>query len=137
MTRQHVVYSVGSDEPQIIPLTPEEEAAADAAELALTPPVGAPLLYAVAELIIADGIIDGIPLNSRLSAALWLDVGLYYVFFAESLPDASYLAKAYDGANADVRVIEKTTDYIVVQAWDSNGDPTDPATVSIEIIRVG
>lgn len=104
------------------------------------PDIGAvlvPALYAVAELTIADGVIDGIPLNSRLSAALWFDVGLYYVFFAETQPDTNYLAKAYDGPNTDLRISEKSADYFVVQAWDANGDPTDPAAVSIEIIRVG
>lgn len=95
-----------------------------------------PSLYAVVQLSIADGNITGIPLNSRFSAALWGDVGLYYIFFAESQPDTNYLAKAYDDV-ARVRIAEKAQDYIVVTANDANGDPTDPADISIEIIRVG
>lgn len=92
--------------------------------------------YAAAQLTISDGAVDGIPLNSRFSAALWADIGLYYIFFAESQPDTNYLAKAYDDA-ARVRIAEKAEDYIVVTAADGNGDPTDPSELSIEIIRFG
>lgn len=96
----------------------------------------APVIYAAAQLTISPGDVAGIPVNSKFSAALYLDVGLYYVFFTETQADTNYLAKAYD-ASARVSVTERATDYIVVTATDVNGDPTDPAEVSIEIIRVG
>lgn len=103
--------------------------------LSLLLPVPSPRLYAVALLTLASEEIGGIGVDSRFSAALWADVGLYYVFFAEAQANTSYLAKAYDDA-ARVSVIEKSTDYIVIQAQDANGNPVDPAEISIEIIRV-
>jgi hypothetical protein len=100
------------------------------------PPVLVPSIYAVAQLTIAPGDIAGIDVNSRFSAALYMDVGSYLLFFTETQSDTSYLAKAYD-AGARVAVTEKATDYIVITATDGSGDPTDPAEVSVEIIRVG
>jgi hypothetical protein len=94
-----------------------------------------PEIYAVALLTVSAGEIGGIGVNSRFSAAVYADVGLYYLFFAETQPDTNYLAKGYDDI-ARVSVIEKSTDYIVIQAQDASGDPVDPAEVSIEIIRV-
>lgn len=98
--------------------------------------VPTPQIYAVAQLGITPGEITGIGVNSRFSAALYMDVGSYLVFFAETQPDTSYLAKAYD-AGARVSVTERAEDYIAVSAVDVNGDPTDPAEISLEIIRVG
>lgn len=100
-----------------------------------TPAPTVPRIYAVAILTVDAPEINGIGVNSRFSAAIYVDVGLYYVFFAETQPDMEYLAKGYDDV-ARVSVIEKTTDYIVVQALDAAGDPVDPSEVSIEIIRV-
>jgi hypothetical protein len=100
------------------------------------PPQPVPTLYAVAQLGITPGDISGIDVNSRFSAALYMDVGSYLLFFTETQPDTSYLAKAYDAA-ARVSVTEKATDYILISATDDNGDPTDPAEVSVEVIRVG
>lgn len=97
--------------------------------------IPSPTIYAVALLVISPGSVGGIGVNSRFSAAIYADVGLYYVFFAETQPDTNYLAKGYDDV-ARVSVIEKTTDYIVVQALDSNGDHVDPAEISVEVIRL-
>lgn len=99
------------------------------------PAQAAPYIYAVAQLGIEPGDISGIGINSRFSAALYLDVGSYLVFFTEEQPDTSYLAKAYDDA-AKVRVTEKTTSYIAITVVDGNGDPVDPDEISVEIIRV-
>lgn len=99
-------------------------------------PAAVPSLYAVAQLDITPGEITGIGVNSRFSAALYMDVGSYLIFFAETQPDTNYLAKAYD-AGARVAVTERAEDYIVVTATDVSGDPTDPAEISLEIIRVG
>lgn len=107
-------------------------------ELEETPPTPAdpnPFLYAAALLSISAGEVGGIGVNSRFSAALYADTGLYYLFFAQPQDDVNYLAKAYD-EGAQVDVIEKSTDYIAIQARDGNGDPFDPAEISVEIIRV-
>lgn len=104
-------------------------------ESELASAVGSPRLYAVAQLTITPGDIGGIDVNSKFSAALYLDVGSYLVFFTEEQPDTSYLAKAYDDA-AKVRVTEKSTSYIAITVVDGNGDPVDPDEISVEIIRV-
>lgn len=117
---------LAEDEVSLRPGTPEE--------LNPTPPAR-PYLYAVAKLGITPGEITGIEVASKFSAALYLDVGFYFVFFAESQPDTSYLANAYD-ATTKVGVTDKQLDYIVIEARDASGEPTDPAEISIEIIRV-
>lgn len=94
-----------------------------------------PQIYAVAQLTITPGDITGIGVNSRFSAALYMDVGSYLVFFTETQPDTSFLAKAYDDATK-VRVTEKATDYIAITVTDDAGDPVDPDEISVEIIRV-
>lgn len=139
MARSRIVVDLATGEQTIVPYTPEEEAAADAAyeaEQNRPPPPATPSIYAVAQLGITPGDITGIDVNSRFAAALYMDVGSYLIFFTQALPDTSYLAKAYD-SSARVSVTERATDYIAVSAVDVNGDPTDPAEVSIEIIRVG
>ncbi len=139
MARTRIVVDLSTGQQTEVPYTPEEEAAADAAyeaEQNAIPPPKQPQLYAVAQLGITPGEISGIDVNTRFSAALYMDVGSYLLFFTETQPDSSYLAKAYD-ASARVSVTEKATDYIVISATDGNGDPTDPAEVSVEIIRVG
>lgn len=104
---------------------------------AAPPPTPVPALFAVAQLSIADGEISGIGLVSRFSAAMWMDVGSYYIFFAETLPDTSYVAKAYRDGNAfALSIAEKAEDYIVVTATDAEGAPADPPDVTIEIIRI-
>ena len=100
-------------------------------------PPPAPLLYAVGLFSVADGDITGIDVASKIAAALWLNVGLYYVFFAETLPDARYIARAHtDQDDIRMRVIEKDCDYLVLTAADASSAPVDPGEFSLEIIRV-
>lgn len=97
----------------------------------------APSLYAVAMLGVSDCQISGIELASRFSAALWMDVGLYYIFFAETQPDTAYIAKAYRDGDEVLRVVEKAADYIVVTAIAGpGGAAVDPPDLTIEIIRI-
>ena len=138
MTRYSRTIDIQTGVETLVPYTAEEEAEADAAaeaEANAPPLVRSPTIYAVAQLGITPGDITGIDVNSRFSAALYLDVGSYLVFFAEPQADTSYLAKAYDDATK-VRVTEKSTDYIAITVTDDNGDPVDPAEISVEIIRV-
>lgn len=95
----------------------------------------APYLWGVGQFGISPGEITGIETSVKFLAGLYLDVGLYYLYFSETLPDTSYLAKAYDAATV-VRVSEKGTDYIAVSATDAGGAPVDPSEISVEIIRV-
>lgn len=94
-----------------------------------------PYIWGVGQFGVTPGSITGIELAVGFSAALYLDTGLYYLFFNETMPDTTYLAKAY-GASALVRVSEKGADYIAITATDTNGGPVDPSEISVEIIRV-
>lgn len=102
-------------------------------ELVVTPPV--PFIWGIGNFTISDYAIGGIELSVGFSAALYLDTGLYYLFFTETLPNTTYLAKAYD-ASALVRVSEKGQDYIAITATDTGGNAVDPSEISVEIIRV-
>lgn len=109
----------------------------DAEVLAFLSPttVLTPSLYAVANLGITPGDITGIETSVNFSAALYMDVGSYLLFFTETQANTNYLAKAYDDATR-VRVTEKTTDYIAVTVTDNSDTPVDPAEISAEIVRV-
>lgn len=100
-----------------------------------SPAVLVPSIYAVANLDITPGEITGIETSVNFSAALYMDVGSYLLFFTETQANTNYLAKAYDDATR-VRVTEKATDYIAVTVTDNSDNPVDPAEISVEIVRV-
>lgn len=104
-----------------------------APEPVVTPPT--PFIWGIGNFTITPGDIAGIELSVGFSAAMYLDTGLYYLFFRETLPDTSYLAKAYD-SSALARVSEKGQDYIAITATNTDGTPVDPSEISVEIIRV-
>ncbi len=105
---------------------------------AVSTPSGVPEIFAVAQLSIADGEISGVEIASKFAGAFVMDVGSYYMFFTETLPDTRYLAKAYDGGliRAYVREEDKTPDYFVITVTDMEGAPTDVGSLSVEVIRV-
>lgn len=132
--------SAEADDVKALALSAWTTEAVDAFKIAtapgdIEPAIPRPEIYAVANLGITPGEITGIETAAKFSAAMYLDVGLYLLFFTETQPDTSYLAKAYDDATR-VRVTEKGTDYITVTATDGNDDPIDPTEISVEIIRV-
>lgn len=135
MAYEHVITNAATGETTVVPFTPEEIAAAEEAAANAPGPVLRPEVYAVANLGINAGEISGIETAAKFSAAMYLDVGYYLLFFTETQPDTSYLAKAYDDATR-VRVTEKGTDYIAVTVTDNADNPVDPAEISVEIIRV-
>lgn len=97
-----------------------------------------PSLYAVAQITIADGEISGFEIASKFAGGFVLDTGSYYIFFAETQPDANYLAKAYDGGlvRAFISPENKAEDYFIVTVTDFEGNPVDTPSLSLEIIRV-
>lgn len=100
------------------------------------PPTPTPVLYAAAQLQIVGGDITGIGINSRFAAAFWADVGKYYVFFLEPLPDTSYMVMATAGpCNAYVLEEDKATDFFIITVTNAAGEPTDASSVNISIVR--
>jgi hypothetical protein len=102
------------------------------------PPLARPSLYAVGQIAVADGEISGFDINSKFAGGFVLDVGSYYILFAEIQPDTSYLAKAYDGGlvRAFVEQANKFEDGFIITVIDAAGDPVDVPNLSLEIIRV-
>lgn len=99
-------------------------------------PLATPILYAAAQLRISNFEITGIEINSRFGGSFWGDVGKYYVFFAESQPDTSYMVMCSAPAfSAYVLDAEKTEDMFVITVTDAAGLPADAETVNIQILR--
>lgn len=117
----------------MITIDPVKAAEIDAARQPSTPTI-----YAIAQVAIADGAITGFDLNSKFAGGFVLDVGSYYILFAEIQPDTSYLAKAYDGGlvRAFVEQANKFEDGFIISVIDAAGDPVDVPNLSLEIIRV-
>lgn len=97
-------------------------------------PVQIPELYAIADISIADGAITSVTTSAQISAVFYIDVGTYWVFFAESQPNTNYIPLCYNH-NHTVFVSEKTDDFFVVSAL-SGGIPSDPVSLSVEVKRV-
>lgn len=142
MARTRIVVDLSTGQQTEVPYTPEEETAADAAyeaeqeEIANAIPQPRIQMYAAAyNLGVSDGEITGIEAAARLAAALYLDVGLYMVFPTEVQADTKYYPKVWDDA-ARMTVTEKGLDYFLVTSADANGNPVDPSSFNIEIIRV-
>ena len=130
-----VVAGPPDEKPTERDMTEEELAQFEALWSSAPATIRQPHLFAVALLQVSPGGISGIDVVSKFSAALYVDVGLYYLFFAAAQPDTSFLAKAY-AVGADVRVAERSSDYIAITATNADGNPVDPPELSVEIIRV-
>lgn len=99
-----------------------------------TPPA---LVASVFDVLVANGDVQSISAAFNLVAAIYLDVGQYMLLFLTPQTDVGFYAVVNGGAPY-MCVIEKTTDYITVQALDAiNGLPVDPAQFSVQVFRVG
>lgn len=101
------------------------------------PEMSPPSLYAAAQLVIANGEISGIGINSRFAGAFILDVGKYFVMFFEPLADTEYMAMptAIGSANAYVFPADKFMDGFIITVTDAVGIPADVEAVNISIVR--
>lgn len=68
----------------------------------------------------------------NVGAAIYLDVGLYMLFFINAMASADYFPVLQDGAHA-FEVIDQQTDYLVVQAKDAGGSAVDVPRFSVQI----
>lgn len=121
-------------------MTPEEiteylNSTVDIGETSVLP---APQLYAVSQIRVSNGEVSSVDVSSRLSGVMRIDVGVYAIFFAEPMPDTSYLALGYNGGEyrCFVRSEEKFEDYLIMNAVDLAGIPADPSSISLEIKRI-
>jgi len=93
-----------------------------------------PELYALADFSIQDGSISSVSTSAQISAIFYIEVGTYWVFFAEPQSNTNYVPLCYNH-NHTVFVSEKTEDFFVVSAL-SGGVPSDPMSLSVEVKRV-
>lgn len=118
---------------QIIDVPDDSVFTGNVAEFAHPKP---PVLYAACQLSISGTDISGIGVNSRFGGAFWGDVGKYYVFFAETQPDANYIVMSSSPAvSAYVLEEDKTEDMFVITVTDGTGQLVDTQTVNIQILR--
>lgn len=98
------------------------------------PPALAPLIYAIAHLTVDSGAISSITPSARIGGAFYIDVGVYWVFFATPQPDTEYIPLCYNHSH-NVTVSDRYEDFFVVTA-ELDGLPSDPPSFSVEIKRV-
>lgn len=72
-------------------------------------PIAVPVLYALANLVVADGEVTGLETATNLTMAFMLDVDTCWVFFAESQPDTNYIVMPPTG-------VTRYADYIEIVA---------------------
>jgi hypothetical protein len=97
-----------------------------------------PVLWATAQMTLEGGVLTSILANWnwKIAGCFQIETGVYYVFFTESLTDTDYIAKAWDGNfSCFVRRDDQFEDSFIVNVKDVNGNPADPSTLNVEIIK--
>ncbi|KRQ99284.1 hypothetical protein [Bradyrhizobium valentinum] len=102
------------------------------------PPVATPpkTVAAAFNIKIVDGWIPTIDGMFNIGAAIYLDVGLYMLFFVEAQPDTNYFALITGDAPVK-RVGEATVEYFTIEVKDGpDGSGFDPASLSVQVMRI-
>jgi len=81
---------------------------------------------------VAGGDIPSMAGVYNIGAAIYLDVGLYMMFFINPLSSPDYFPVLQDGAHA-FEVVDQQTDYLIVQARDAGGSAVDVPRFSVQI----
>jgi hypothetical protein len=84
---------------------------------------------------IADGDVAAVGGSYNIVGVMYLDVGTYMVLLIEPQPDTNYYA-VITGDAASMSVSESATDYFMIETKDSAGNPVDPSSLSIQILRI-
>jgi hypothetical protein len=82
----------------------------------------------------ATGDISSVGGMFNIGAAMYLDVGVYWMFFVQSQPDTNYFA-IITGAAVDMTMTERGIDYFVIEAKDASGNHIDPPQLSVQVYR--
>lgn len=70
----------------------------------------------------------------NIAGAMYLDVGLYWMFFTDPQSDGNYYAIIT--GDAPMAMVDHSTDYFSIEAKNAGGDPVDPAQLSVQILRI-
>ncbi len=102
-------------------------------------PIAEPLrasVIAQARLTVEDGDVQGVDVAAGFGAAMLLDTGIIWAFFATPQPDANYITFAQaSGGGLFADVTDANADYVEVTITDRNGDSATPAALGLSIQR--
>lgn len=101
-------------------------------EASTTPPR---LIACAMGVTVNGGDIASIDAAFNLVAAIYLDIGQYMLLFLNPQPDAVY-QPLVTGAAVRFSVIEKTSDYLIVEASDGVGAPSDAPVFNVQVYRM-
>jgi hypothetical protein len=101
------------------------------------PPVSTPprMVAAAFNIMIENSDIPTVGGLFNIVGAIYLDVGLYMLMFVEPQPDLNYFA-VITGDAPTKRVSETTTEYFMLEAKDTDGNGIDPASLSVQVMRI-
>lgn len=105
------------------------------------PPVYDPhgLIATLKGAIDGDGGVGGVDNATGLQAAMELQPGVYWFFFAQALPDANYIVQpGYTDSDLifDLKSTDQEPDFVEVTAVDrATGEPARPACISVTVFR--
>lgn len=96
-----------------------------------------PTTIALSKLSITDGLVEGFTVDSALSGGFQIDTGKFMMFFAAPQPDINYIVNVFDGGlfRCYVQPEDYAEDYFIVTTTTLSGEPSDPACLSIIIMR--
>jgi hypothetical protein len=67
-------------------------------------------------------------------AAMYLDVGVYWMFFTEAQPDTNYFGIITGVSGATIT--DRAVDYFAIEVKDGAGSPVDASKLSVQIYRI-
>lgn len=122
-----------SDDPHYVALWEDEaEIAGYEPPPAPEPAIPVPTLIGAELLTITGGEITGF--RNALALGFPVDVGDYYLFFAQEFADLAY-SYAIAASGHAASVVERETTHLRVQVRDGAGAPVDPTELSIQLYR--
>jgi len=94
-----------------------------------------PHIFAMGRFSVGDWEIGAISATMGIAGATMMDIGVYWIDFAEAQPNDDYIAIASD-RDKSVTVTERYPEFCVVECMDMLGDRADPAEFVIQLTRV-
>jgi hypothetical protein len=72
----------------------------------------------------------------NIVAAMYLDVGTYWMFFTNPEADSNYFGVITGADVAQITITDRSTDYFAIEARDGSGVLTDTRKLSVQIVRI-
>lgn len=84
---------------------------------------------------IENGEVTGIAAGAKINAGFSLDVGMFMLFFDDEQPDTNFFVRVWDN-DAILKCEDKDVYSVTISSKNASGDPVDPESFCVEIIRV-